>query len=185
MATSDQFRARRRGAAVAAPLAVLAATIAAAAGPPLAGPAAVTPDMVGRPVATADQMARLSGLELAHGVFYVAPRHWREELRPRCVHLQSPPAGTPVPRGGRIAGWTLVEAGPDREIVSVPDLDGLPLDAAVTKLEKLGLVVMPAAGGAERTRPSDEGEGLVVDAYPRAGQAVYAGTAVFLVCERP
>lgn len=180
MVAIDRPRAARRAAALAAPLAALTAAFVTAAGP---GPAAVTPDLVGRPVAIADQTARLAGLQLAHGTFYVAPRHWREEVRPRRVDLQSPRAGTPVPQGAQVAAWSLVEAGPDREIASMPDLEGLALDEAVAKLEPLGLVVMPAVAAAERARTAEAGGRMVVDAYPRAGQAVYAGTSVFLVFE--
>lgn len=183
MAVIAFFRTAPRAAVLAPPLAALWAAIVMAAGPPPEMPAAVTPDLVSQPVAIAAQTARLAGLELVHGVFYVAPRHWREEVRPRCIHLQSPRAGTPVPEGSQVAGWSLVEAGPDRKITNMPDLDGLALDAAVAKLEPLGLVVMPAVAAAERARPAGADARVVVDAYPRPGQAVYAGTHVLLVFE--
>lgn len=155
--------------------------------PSAVAPDAVMPDVVGQPVDVADQMVRLAGLEPVNGVLFVAPRNWREEIRPRVVSVQVPPPGARVPAGEQVAAWTLVEADGERQVVEMPDLHGMAPEEAVTTLGRAGLVVMPAVLDAWRDRAPRRGERgpVIVDSYPRPGQSVYAGTSVFLVAERP
>jgi len=128
------------------------------------------PDVQGQPPAIARQLLRLSELELTHGVFYIAAKHWRADIRPGVLYLQTPPPRTPLRRGGMVAGWAFARAEESREVVATPDLKGADVADAREKLAASGLFLM------QRGQAS---LGVVADQYPRPGQRVLRGTHVF------
>lgn len=134
----------------------------------------VIPNISGQSPAMARQLLRLSELELADGVFYIAPQHWRKDIRAGVLYLQTPPARTPLRREGVVAGWTFARAEAGRETVKAPDLTGANVAEAKNKLEDCRLVLMKTAA----TR-SAKGR-VVADQYPRPGQPVFEGTHVFV-----
>jgi beta-lactam-binding protein with PASTA domain len=136
------------------------------------------PDIQGQSRETAAQILRLCDLRFAQGVFFIAPGHWRHEIRPGVIYLQVPPPKTPVRRGGAVAGWIFTPAAEDQEVVTTPKLTGLDAAAARTQLDTVGLQILDSADQPEPQR-------VVVDQYPRSGQKVYRGTSVFLSWQEP
>ncbi|MCA9175566.1 MAG: PASTA domain-containing protein [Planctomycetales bacterium] len=131
------------------------------------------PDVQGQPPAVARQLLRLSKLQLAQGVFYIAPRNWRDDIRPGVVYVQVPPPRTPLLRGGVVAAWAFVRAEDKRPVVETPDLKGLTVEGVRETLAVQNLVPMKS--------PTIPPKGaFAVDQYPRPGQKVFQGTHVFV-----
>ena len=82
-----------------------------------------------------------------------------------------PPSGTSVERGATVE--VVVSRGPD--LVTVPDVDGLSEDEAISALESAGLVAGSSTGPAG---------GRVFDSDPGAGASVLRGTVVDLFRRR-
>ena len=140
------------------------------------------PRLTGERVSTARQLAELAGCELVVGEFLLAPGNWRDDLLPGVVYLQSPQPLTSVKPGSVLAGWTFRQATADQAIVTMPDLRKLSWSEAKVRLQDLKLPLMAspsAATMAEATAPADEL--IVKDQYPRPGQKVLEGTAVYLL----
>jgi hypothetical protein len=142
------------------------------------GPIRLTqvPSLKGQRLSLALQMLRVSDLQGASGVFYIAPQNWRDDIEPGMVYMQTPQPGTPVPEGTVVAYWTFERAGKDQAVLSMPNLQGAPAEEAKMKLGKLGLPLTKGTIGP----PAGDKAGVVDDQYPRAGQAIYKETAVFL-----
>ncbi|HEY1066862.1 MAG TPA: hypothetical protein VGE52_12155 [Pirellulales bacterium] len=154
----------------------------------------VAPDYGGKSLSEARQAAKLADLSLASGVYYIAPQNWRDEIRPGRVGMQTPQPRTPLTPGSVVAVWTFAVASSSQAEVKTPDLDGLSAKAALEKLQAVGLTAMrpgessPPAASSPAAVESDsaagaavESEWIVVEQYPRAGQAVYEGTGVHFI----
>lgn len=128
------------------------------------GPAAVVPNLVGRPLA--DATALLVAARLTFG-----PIDQRVDARPRGeIVAQSPAAGAQVVAGTAVA--VTVSDGPR---ATVPALIGQPIGNAAGALVAAGLM----AGAVQRrfdTAPIDR----VIDQAPAGGSVVQPGTAVNL-----
>lgn len=134
------------------------------------------PHLVGLPFKDAQQILRLAELSSSEGVFYIHPDLWREEITPKSIGLQVPRTGARASVGSAVGIWTLAPAKKDQRIVEMPDLGGLHPDSADAELQKIGLVLMKPIGPAFLT--GDGGSLMVVDQYPKPGQAVYERTSV-------
>lgn len=135
------------------------------------------PDLRGKRTNLARQLARLSEVKFASGVFYIAPENWRDELRPERVYLQTPQASTLIPTGAPVVCWTFDKAAPNTPIVNVPNLDGQTLAAAQQAVNDCGLTLINEHSDSASTAPASL---RVLEQYPRAGQPVFAGTSVYL-----
>ena len=137
----------------------------------------VVPDVRGRSLAVARQLLRLSDLQDAHGVFYIAAHNWRDDILPGVVYLQTPASKSVVRDGDAVACWTFEKASSEQRTVCTPDLIGKSLLEAVQALTDAGLkTANPDA------RPTSDGANAlhVRDQYPAPGQTVFEGVSVFL-----
>jgi len=133
------------------------------------------PDLKGKPLDTVRQMIRLQDVSFCEGIFYIAGKHWRDDIRPNVVYMQTPRPGTVIPSQATIACWTFRKATPEMEAVRMPDLRNLaPSEVA----EKLTRYRMPIMRGSKTSATT---EGVVVDQYPRPNQPTYMGASVFLI----
>ncbi|MBI3967470.1 MAG: PASTA domain-containing protein [Chloroflexi bacterium] len=100
------------------------------------------------------------------------------ESRPRGIVLrQEPLPSTQANRGSTLR--LFVSSGPPP--VGVPDVTGMPLDAARRELERAGLVV----GKVEEREARDRGAGTVVELRPKQGAQAPKGSAVDVVTAIP
>ena len=146
-------------------------------------PATRVPVLKGERLAVAKQTARLAELKLHCGVFYIAPEHWRDDLRQNVAYLQTPRGDTFIPRQSAVACWTFQRAEPNQATVKMPDLRNLTRREAADVIRKLGLeLVKPADTDSNQadTKPAKEDEAKIIDHYPKPGQIVYEKTSVFL-----
>lgn len=128
-----------------------------------------TPSLVGLPIAEADRIVDLAGLEL---------RSYPVEARGLAADVvveQSPPAGTVVRQGRAISVGVHVPAEADR----MPSLVGLRDEDAAATLRDLSL---PAPD--VRYVASSEAAGRVVQQTPDPGRTVPPGTVVEIVVSR-
>jgi beta-lactam-binding protein with PASTA domain len=133
------------------------------------------PSLKNRKAEEAVQVARLAGFDLKVGKFYIAPQHWRDDIRPGAVLMQSPQPGSALLPGSLMAGWVFEKSGADRPIIQTPDVRRLSLSAASKVLAEAKLPLL------NDTSIDDQ---IVVDQYPRPGQTVYEGTSVFVVAKK-
>jgi beta-lactam-binding protein with PASTA domain len=134
----------------------------------------LTPHVQGRRIAVATQLLRLAKLQFAEGVFYIAPQHWRDDLKLGVIYMQIPVPKTPIIDGGPVACWHFARPQSDQRIILMPDLTGLtPADVRL-HLAKHKLSAM-------KTATPDVADGIkVTDQYPRPKQKVYEKTSVYL-----
>jgi beta-lactam-binding protein with PASTA domain len=128
------------------------------------GSLTVVPNLIGRSRSEADALLQARGLAVKSATERASTGGAGRILE------QSPAPGTRVPRGSGLA--VVLAATPT---VIVPDLGGVALEEARSRLKASGLSV----GGA-LTAPSEHSPGTVVRQDPQAGTTVTAGTAVHL-----
>jgi beta-lactam-binding protein with PASTA domain len=135
-------------------------------------PASVTvPDVVGQPQAVAQRRLNSSGLKA--GVVYVP-----SEESEGTVVSQSPEPGTMQRRGTRIQ--LNASLGPNPRVRIVPDVVGLRLAAARSRLESAGFEVQVLSQGVrDRSQLGD-----VVDEQPSGGRRAPAGSTVTIYVGR-
>lgn len=134
------------------------------------------PELRGEKEADARQLATLADARFAAGVYYVAPRFWRDELPADRVLMQTPQPGRRVPRGTPIAVWLPAKAGDERPLVETPDLRTLTARDAAARIKAAGLALLPVAEDADAAAH-------VVEQYPPAGKKVYQGMAVYFLLD--
>lgn len=134
------------------------------------------PELRGEKESDARQLAALADVRFAAGVYYIAPRFWRDDLQTGCVLMQTPQPGRRVPRGSPVAGWLPAKAGDEQPIVETPDLRTLTMSDAAAKIRVAGLTLLPLA-------EDTDAEARVVEQYPAAGRKVYQRTSVYLLFE--
>lgn len=134
------------------------------------------PELRGEKEADARQLATLADASFAAGVYYIAPRFWRDDLPVDRVLMQTPQPGRRVPRGTLIAVWLPAKADDERPLVETPDLRALTARDAAAKIKAAGLAVLPVATDADAAAP-------VVKQYPPAGKKVYQGMAVYFLLD--
>lgn len=137
------------------------------------------PKLTGERVSTARQLAELAGCELVVGEFFIAPSNWRDDLLPDVVYLQSPQPLTPVKANTVLACWTFRKAAAEQQIVAMPDLRKLSREEARERLAELKLPLLLPLKASEA--PDAPAAGPVKDQYPRPGQKILEGTAVYLL----
>lgn len=125
----------------------------------------LAPDLIGLDAIDAHAIANESGLRLSVAVWETSVGPWGRVLD------QQPSPGIRVRRGGRIR---LVVSG--RPFLPVPDVRGLPMDAAIEQLLWLGFVPIADSRRASRSVPA----GHIVSTRPAAGQLAAHGTVVAL-----
>ena len=91
------------------------------------------------------------------------------------VVRQEPPAGTSLPRGGRL--YLQISSGSPTALKRVPDLEGLPLAAAKDTLRKYEM----SMGEVVERHGIGSRAGIVLGQRPRAGNRVARNTAVELI----
>jgi hypothetical protein len=123
------------------------------------------PDLIGRPLEVARQIAQEIQLELVVG----QERH-DVEMPAEHVVDQAPPAGERVLQESEIT--VIASLGPEK--VTMPNVVGFPLSVKRLDLEDLGLVV------AVTDTLSSEPAGLIVRQEPTPGQEITAGSTVTL-----
>jgi beta-lactam-binding protein with PASTA domain len=129
---------------------------------------ALVPDLVGRMVDVAVQVARDAGLEVEE-VSYVY-----DLAEAGRVLIQTPAAGQPLLDRSILL---TVSRGQERASVAVPDLSGLGLEAARARLHSLGFTrVETLASTVSFERP-----GSVAGQYPAVGTVVPASTPVIVL----
>ncbi|MBN2822732.1 MAG: PASTA domain-containing protein [Coriobacteriia bacterium] len=124
-----------------------------------------TPDVTGRPDSTARENLSLSGLS-----YEVSGRQFSADVPEGSVLSQLPAAGERVERGTVVR--VVLSAG--TESLVMPDLIGLPLQAARDRLRDLGL------GSSVQDVVSEAEAGTVLASFPAAGADVRTGTSVRL-----
>ncbi|MEW5865409.1 MAG: Stk1 family PASTA domain-containing Ser/Thr kinase [Bacillota bacterium] len=131
------------------------------------------PDLKGMDLRQA--VLELERVELTLGV---QSEGYSSEVGRGKVASQSPEAGRRVEKGVPVD--VVVSAGPEPEIIAVPDLVGTTLAEAGSKLASVGLV----KGNVTEEFQEKFAAGLVIDQTPPAGQQVAPGTSVDLVVSR-
>ena len=128
------------------------------------------PDLVGLPALEAHAAARTAGVRLSVSV-------WETRVGPWGMVIdQRPAAGSRVRRGGRLS--VIVSGQPHAPI---PDVRGLPLDAAIERLCWLGFVpLVKARRTSDRVPP-----GHIITTRPSAGTLLADGSVVALTLARP
>jgi beta-lactam-binding protein with PASTA domain len=126
------------------------------------------------------QMLRLAELRAVHGVFYIAPHNWRDDMNSQTIFMQTPQPNIPLPQGSVVACWAAEQAPAGQAVVKMPDLRGRTRQDAVEALRPMKLPVMEDTGDRRQEAPGKAAEVCVVDQYPRPGQSIYVGTSVFL-----
>ncbi len=129
----------------------------------------LAPDLVGLPALEAHAAARMAGVRLSVSVWETTIGPWG------LVVDQRPEAGTRVRRGGRIR---VIVSG--RPLAPVPDVRGLPLEAALELLCWLGFVPLVKGRRASRSVPA----GHIVSTHPSAGTLLTDGSVVALTLAR-
>jgi serine/threonine-protein kinase len=132
---------------------------------PTATAYASVPDLVGRPIEEAEQLARDAKMTLTIG----EQRH-DAQVPAQHVLAQSPPAGDRVPPETEIT--VVISSGPEQ--VVMPDVVGFPLSVKRLDLEDLGLVVSVTETW------STEPVGLVVYQEPAPDTEITVGSVVTL-----
>ena len=148
--------------------------------PPLALPAhesldtqrepCLAPDLVGLEAIEAHDLASSAGVHLKVSVWRTSVGPWGQVLD------QRPAPDSRVRRGSRVH---VIVAG--RPLAPVPDVRGLPLDAATKQLCWLGLVPIALTREPARDVPA----GHLVSTRPSAGALVPEGSVVGLILARP
>ncbi|HHY33424.1 MAG TPA: Stk1 family PASTA domain-containing Ser/Thr kinase [Firmicutes bacterium] len=128
------------------------------------------PDLKGLDVRQA--VLELERLELKEGI---QTEEYSSDVARGRVLSQSPEAGTRVEKGIPID--IVVSAGPEPNVVAVPDVVGATLSDAESRLALAGLV----KGNVTEEAREGETPGVVLSQVPPAGQEVQRGTAVDLV----
>lgn len=132
------------------------------------------PKCVGYSLDHAKQLVRLAEAELLVGIYFIADRDWRDDLRPETVYLQTPQPGASIDHS-RVAVWLFRQAKPNHPTQVMPDVIGKTVADAKRELALARLLVM------EIEEKSDEA--IVRDQYPKAGRTVFQGTSVLLGIE--
>jgi|GEM_PF-5224492 len=133
------------------------------------------PRLVGLPATEARQRLRLAELRWAEGVFFLAPKNWRDEIDPAVIGLQAPQAGKRVSAGASVGCWRFAQAAFQQKILKTPNLLGKRWTEARDLIIQAGL--RPAEGPAIRDLRDDD---IVADQYPRPDQSVYERTSVLV-----
>lgn len=136
---------------------------------------AKVPNCQGQPIVVAKQLARLAGLTTVTGVYYLAPKDWRETLKPDVVYFQSLPPKSATPTGSPLGLWTFKKAKKDRLFVTMPNLKGKTIQTVKKLLVENRLELMIP----DKTEESVQ-QFKIVDQYPPAGRSIYTGTSVFV-----
>ena len=127
------------------------------------------PDLVGLPAVEAHAAARSAGVRLSVSVWETTVGPWG------MVVDQRPEAGTRVRRGG---GLRVIVSG--RPHAPVPEVRGLPLEAALERLCWLGFVPLLKARRPSKSVPA----GHIVSTLPCAGSLLTDGSVVALTLAR-
>lgn len=133
------------------------------------------PRLIGQRLNAAEQIARLKEFQLITGIFYIAPRHWRDDIQPEVTYLQSPQPSLTFPHSREVATWKFVKADKDQKITKAPDLTSLKASEVAQLLANHNLIWM---------KPSASVPGATaIDQYPMPGQPIYEGTGVYVFFE--
>lgn len=133
------------------------------------------PRLIGQPLNAAKQIARLKEFQLITGIFYIAPRHWRDDIQPEVTYLQSPQPSLTFPHSREVATWKFVKADKDQKITKAPDLTSLNASEITELLTNHNLNWM---------KPSTSvSEAVAIDQYPKPGQPIYEGTGIYVFFE--
>lgn len=152
------------------------------------------PRAKGRRALLAKQLVELSDLRYSQGVFYIAPKNWRAEIRPDVIYLQTPQPGSKLATGGTVACWTFAKATESQSVIQMPNLRGKSVAEAKRQIEELRLRLVKSRPLGTATKSDSDTENdtqrdsspqTVHDHYPRPGQNIYEGTSVFLLLQAP
>lgn len=136
------------------------------------------PSVTGKRITVAEQILRLAELKCARGVFFIAPRNWRAEIRPEVVYMQTPQPKGIAKHSTTVACWTFAKAAKDQRLLEMPDLRQMPVAAAMTIIKQHKLRLMT-----DLPKTSGDEEWQIRDQYPTAGQTVYETTSIHLVLQ--
>lgn len=134
-------------------------------------PAVAVPRLIGLEVTDAEAQLQRLGLTLGRRATVHLPAGGPPRTR---VVEQVPPAGTTLPRGGRVD--LLVSLGPAPRLTFLPDLTGLPLDQAEYLINLANLVL----AGTEEVSAPYRPTGQVLSQSLPANRQVPVGTPVSL-----
>ena len=129
------------------------------------GQSVTVPNVVGKQAKTAEAQLTALGLN-----YQEKPVNGNRPVGQ--VVGQDPAANTPAQKGDQVS----LDVSVGQRTVTVPELVGLPQDAAEAQLKQNGLAV-----GNVNKKDSDQPAGQVLDANPSPGKTVPAGTKVDLV----
>lgn len=135
-------------------------------------PVGATPNLIGLPVETADQLARSSGLTLEISGTVPAV-----DTPPDTVLEQSPQAGRLIPESRVVRVAVAGEPPTPAAVTRVPNLFGLSVQVADRLLRENGLTLGQQREAHDEAVP----RGLIVEHNPRAGIQVATGTAVDVI----
>ncbi len=134
---------------------------------------AEVPEVVGLPLAQANVALQKAG-------FTVGDIYWvRVDTLPEEIAIETiPSAGTILPLGSNVS--LAVNQGTRRNVVSMPQLIGIPLERARQRLESLGLAVREVYQVVDTLYLPN----TVLDQEPRRGTSLVKGDSVSLVVSR-